>query len=54
MSLIEAKEDAVYLAGDKHLAAYYMNLGCQFQRIYDKLQELPGESRVANLVLTAN
>jgi hypothetical protein len=26
----------------------------QFQRIYEKLQELPGEDRVANLVLAAN
>lgn len=54
MALIEAKEDAVYLAGDKHLAAYYMNLGCQFQRIYDKLQDFVPENRVANLVLAVN
>lgn len=54
MSLIEAKEDALYLAEDKHLAAYYMHLGCQFQKVYDKLQEFVPENRVANLVLAVN
>jgi hypothetical protein len=52
ISVLEEKEDALYLGENKHLAAYYMNLGVQFQRIYDKLQELPGEDRVANLVLS--
>ena len=52
---LEEKENLAYLVDyDPGLAAYYMNLGNQFQRIYDKLQELPGESRVANLVLSAN
>lgn len=54
ISALEEKEDALYDAGDKHLAAYYMNMGAQFQRIYDRLQNLPGEQRVANLVLTSN
>lgn len=54
ISALEEKENALYLAENPQLAAYYMNLGVQFQRIYDKLQELPGESRVANLVLAVN
>lgn len=53
ISALEEKEDAIYDKGDKHLAAYYMNMASQFQRVYDKLQNLPGEQRVANLVLTA-
>ena len=54
ISALEEKENALYLAENPQLAAYYMNLGCQFQHSYDKLQELPGESRVANLVLAVN
>lgn len=54
ISALEEKENALYLAEDKHLAAYYMNLGVQFQRIYDKLQEFVPENRVANLVLAVN
>jgi hypothetical protein len=54
ISALEEKEDALYLADDKHLAAYYMQMGVQFQRIYDRLQDLVPEKRVANLVLAAN
>lgn len=54
MSALEEKENALYLAEDKHLAAYYMNLGVQFQRIYDKLQEFVPENRVAHLILAVN
>ena len=54
IDVLEEKEDALYDAGNKHLAAYYMNLVAQFQRVHDKLQDLPGEKRVANLVLSAN
>ena len=55
ISALEEKENLAYLVDyDPGLSAYYMNLGNQFQRIYDKLQELPGESRVANLVLAVN
>jgi len=54
INALEEKEDALYLGEDKHLAAYYMNLGVQFQRIYDKLQEFQPENRVANLVLAVN
>ena len=51
MSALEEKENALYDADNKHLAAYYMNLGVQFQRIYDKLEDKVPEQRVAELVL---
>ena len=52
---LELQEDRAYIyAGDAHLASYYQNLGNQFQRIYDKLQEQTPEDRVANLVLAVN
>lgn len=54
ISALEEKENALYLAENPQLAAYYMNLGCQFQRIYDKLQDFVPENRVANLVLAVN
>jgi hypothetical protein len=50
---LEEKETALYDAGDKYLAAYYMNMGTQFQRVYDRLQDVVPEKRVANFVLTA-
>jgi hypothetical protein len=53
ISALEEKENALYDAGDKHLAAYYMNMGAQFQRVYDRLQDVVPEKRVANLVLAA-
>jgi len=34
-----------------HLSGYYHNLAESFQPILDKLQELPGEQRVARLVM---
>lgn len=54
ISALEEKENALYDADDKHTAAYYMNLGNQFQRVYDSLQGVVPENRVANLVLAAN
>ncbi len=54
ISALEEKEDALYLAENKHLASYYLSMQNQFQLIYDKLQEFPGENRVANLVLAVN
>ena len=54
ISALEEKENALYLAEDYHLSAYYMNLGVQFQKVYDKLQEFVPENRVANLVLSVN
>ncbi len=54
ISALEEKENALYLAENYQLSAYYMNLGVQFQKVYDKLQEVAGEKRVAKLVLTVN
>jgi hypothetical protein len=54
ISALEEKENALYLAENPQLAAYYMNLGVQFQKVYDKLQEFVPENRVANLVLAVN
>jgi hypothetical protein len=52
ISALEEKENALYDADNKHLAAYYMNLGVQFQRVYDRIQNLQPEKRQATLVLT--
>ena len=51
---LEEKENAYYLAENHQLSAYYMNLGVQFQKIYDKLQDFVPENRVAHLVLAVN
>jgi hypothetical protein len=48
------EDDAYYNQNDAQLASYYLSMQNQFRLIYDKLQELPGEDRVANLVLAAN
>lgn len=54
ISLLEEREDALYDADNKGLATYYMQMGVQFQRIYDRLQDVQPEKRVANLVLAMN
>lgn len=48
---LEVKEEYAYDNGEHQLAAYYMQLVNQFQRINDRLSERPGEHRVAELVL---
>ena len=48
---MEEKEDALYDAEERGLAVYYMQMGVQFQRMYDLLQGLPGEQRVAELMM---
>ncbi len=53
ISLLEEREDALYDADNKGLATYYMQMGVQFQRIYDRLQDVVPEKRVANLVLAS-
>ena len=45
------KEQALYDAENYQLSAYYLNILQQFETIVEKLEELPGEKRVANLVL---
>jgi hypothetical protein len=52
VSVLCDKEQAVY-DNDPHLSAYYLNMVQQFEAVYNKLQELPGEKRVANLILAA-
>jgi hypothetical protein len=51
IALLEQKEDALYDAEERGLAVYYMQMGVQLQRMYDRLQSLPGEQRVAELVI---
>jgi len=53
ISVLETKENGAYLDDDFNLAVYYQHLIQQFERINEKLQERPGEDRVANLVLAA-
>ena len=47
------KEQALYDGNtfNLHLAAYYLHLIQQFENISHRLEELPGEERVANLVM---
>jgi hypothetical protein len=45
------KEQALYDAENYQLSAYYLNILQQFETIVEKLEELPGEKRVANLVM---
>lgn len=54
ISSLRDKEQHATDADQHHLASYYFNIQEQFERIYDKLQDLPGENRVANLVLAMN
>jgi hypothetical protein len=51
ISVLEETENSLYDEDNKHLAVYYMNLVSQFQRMYDLLQGLPGEKRVAQLTI---
>jgi hypothetical protein len=50
MSVLCDKEQSVY-AENPHLSAYYLNIMQQFEEVVHKLKELPGEKRVANLIL---
>jgi hypothetical protein len=54
LDVISALVDKANAAGDNEeyqLAAYYENMIQQFERVIEKLEELPGEKRVANLVM---
>jgi hypothetical protein len=51
ISLLEEKEDALYDAENKGLSMYYMQMGVVFQKAFDRLQDLPGEQRVVELVI---
>ena len=50
---LEVRENGAYLDDDFNLAVYYQHLIQQFEKLNEKLQERPGEERVANLVLAA-
>lgn len=54
ISALYEKEISAAKSGDHQLSAYYLNMIQQFQLISEKLKELPGEKRVAHLVLSAN
>jgi hypothetical protein len=56
MDLLGCVYDYVDATKDENprLSAYYGNIGSQFEMILDKLNELPGEKKVATLVLAAN
>lgn len=47
------KEQALYDAENYQLSAYYLNILQQFEQIVEKLEEKPGENRVAHLVLAS-
>ena len=51
ISALEVMENRADYNNDAHLASYYLNILQQFEGVVNKLQELPGEKRVANLVL---
>ena len=51
LDIIKALEVSESRTNDSYLQLYYFNLQNQFQSIYDKLQELPGEQRNATLAL---
>jgi hypothetical protein len=53
ISLLSDQEIAVY-DKDPMLSAYYLRIMQQFEDVHNKLQEFPGENRVANLILAAN
>jgi hypothetical protein len=52
ISVLCDKEQVVY-DNDPYLSLYYLKIAQQFEAVYNKLQELPGEKRVANLILAA-
>lgn len=57
LDIISALEDKAEIAEEKsqfQLANYYFNMIQQFEKISEKMNQLPGENRVANLVLAMN
>lgn len=53
ISALEVMENRADYNNDTHLASYYLSIEQQFQNVLNKLQERPGEKRVAELVLAA-
>lgn len=51
ISALSDKGSAAEDRGDHQLSAYYLHIVQQFEEITYKLNELPGEHRVAHLVM---
>ena len=51
IAALNAQQEYEQKMGKEMIAIYYENLADTFQPILDKLQELPGEQRVAKLVM---
>jgi hypothetical protein len=51
ISSLEERAEILEEAENYQLSAYYLNILQQFEAIVEKLDELPGEKRVANLVM---
>lgn len=54
ISILDEKEESLYDAGNKTLSMYYMQMGVLFQKAFDRLQDLPGEQRVVELVIPSS
>jgi hypothetical protein len=50
ITVLSDKEQAIY-EKNPHLSAYYLSILQQFETVFHKLEELPGEQRVANLIM---
>lgn len=51
ISVLCDKEQELYDADNVQLSLYYLDIISQFEKVSHRLEELPGEKRVANLVL---
>jgi hypothetical protein len=51
MSALHSKVKDAEFVEEHNLASYYLNMIQQFETVFHKLEELPGEQRVANLIL---
>ena len=51
IAALEEKENAHYDSENRALAVYYMQMGVVFQKAFDRLQDLPGEQRIVELVI---
>jgi hypothetical protein len=52
MHVLYVREEQAQKNGqDTHVSAYYWNLANKFDKIHQKLQDLPGEDRETTLVM---
>lgn len=54
MSALEALEEKLYHSGDRNLSLYYMQMVTRFQTMLEILEDLPGEKRVAELIVSSS